>query len=62
MNLLYHLYYRFNAWRYGKGYGCGRCHHAFWSHHGKTEACTVQDCPCKQYHIGLTYSHDSGEK
>jgi hypothetical protein len=62
MRLIYAIYYRFNAWRYGKLFGCGRCHHAY-NYHRPDDSyasvpCRARNCPCKEYHIGLTTSHD----
>lgn len=52
MNLIYRLYYAFNRWRYGKGYGCGRCHHGYHFHQPPGQlVCTVSGCPCKGYNI-----------
>ena len=48
MNLLRSLYYRFNAWRYGSNYGCGRCHHGV-NHHPAYGAC--KHCCCPEYSI-----------
>lgn len=63
MNLLYRSYYRLMAWKYGKTYGCGRCHHGYLfhrDHQNKDTPCSAPGCPCKAYHIGLTDSHASG--
>ena len=48
MRILKRLYYRFNAWRFGRLYGCGRCHHAF-GLHLKRGACSK--CCCPEYSI-----------
>lgn len=46
--LLKKLYYRFNAWRFGESYGCGRCHHSVLYHH-KHGKCSM--CFCPEYRI-----------
>jgi hypothetical protein len=51
------LYYRFNSWRYGAMYGCGRCHHGYVQHENADPSpCTVKGCPCRAYSIKRTTS------
>ena len=49
------IYYRFNAWRYGMSYGCGRCHHAQWLHGNRCIKCF---CTCyvieRKYYFNFT--------
>ncbi len=44
------IYYKFNSWRYGINYGCGRCHHAQWLH---GNGCSK--CFCGNYVIERMY-------
>lgn len=45
-NIFLWMYFKFNEWRYGKSYGCGRCHHPAWDH-----LTSCSRCSCHAYSI-----------
>lgn len=53
MHLFRWLYFKFNEWRYGRDFGCGRCHHPHKAHdRGIAVGChACSQCSCVEYSI-----------
>lgn len=49
MRIIRALRYWFQAWRWGKDYGCGRCHHGYIDHQVRCLRCVR--CVCQEYSI-----------
>ena len=55
--LMKRIYFRFNTWRYGRDYGCGRCHHAHHLH----GPFGCRKCCCHAYRIERETEPDKQE-
>ena len=52
LELIKNIYYWFNKWRYGKNYGCSRCHHSSGNHGNAYVPGKCTKCFCPNYRIG----------